>query len=140
LEVEGPTPWHAHGSAGISLLFFDIDVDIDTTWGERQDTNLPAIAVLPKLVEELSKADSWRALPPPGSNLLVSLRALPDAQSQLAMHPLGSLRISQRFVPLDATLDRVGAQRPSDGKLFSLDAASTTFAKRGDVDEQFAPA
>ena len=140
LEVEGPTPWHAHGSAGISLLFFDIDVDIDITWGDRQDTNLPPIAVLPKLVEELSKTDSWRALPPPGSNLLVSLRALPDAQSQLAMHPLGALRISQRFVPLDATLDRVGGQRPSDGKFFSLDVASTTFAKRGDVDEQFAPA
>jgi hypothetical protein len=140
LAVEGPTPWHAHGSAGISLLFFDIDVDIDITWGERQDTSLPSIAVLPKLVEELSKTDNWRALPPPGSNLLVSLRALPDAAGQLALHPLGTLRISQRFVPLDATLDRVGAQRPSDGTLFSLAASSTTFEKRGDVDEQFAPA
>ncbi len=140
LEVEGPTPWHAHGSAGISLLFFEIDVDIETTWGEQQDTNLPSIAVLPRLVAELSKADSWRALPPAGSRLLVSLRKLPDAQSRLVLHPLGTLQVSQRFAPLDSTLDRVGAQRPSDGKKFTLGAASTVFVKRDDVDEMFAPA
>lgn len=140
LEVEGPTPWHAKGSAGISLLFFDIDVDIEVTWGERKDTNLPPIAVLPKLVAELEKPDGWRALPPPGTNLLVSLRALSEEESATVLHPLGALQISQRFVPLDATLDRVGGQRPSDGSRFTLTAASTTFVPDGSVDEQFAPA
>ncbi len=140
LEVEGPTPWRARGSAGISLLFFDIDVDIDVTWGEQRDTSLPPVHVLPKLVEELGKADNWRPLPPPGANLLVALRKLPEAESKVAFHPLGTLAISQRFAPLDAKLDRVGAQRPADGNRFSLAAASTGFAKRGDVPERFAPA
>ena len=140
LEVEGPTPWRAHGSAGISLLFFDIDVDIDVTWGEKKDTNLPPIQVLAKLVEEFGKADNWRPLPPPGASLLVALRKLPDTEAKVAFHPLGTLQISQRFAPLDAKLDRVGAQRPSDGDRFSLGAASSTFAKRGDVPERFAPA
>jgi hypothetical protein len=140
LEVEGPTPWHARGSAGISLLFFEIDVDIEVTWGEKKDTALPPIKVLPKLVEELSKAENWRPLPPPGSNLLVALRKLPEAESKIAFHPLGTLQISQRFAPLDAKLDRVGAQKPSDANKFSLSVASPTLAKLGDVDERFAPA
>lgn len=140
LEVQGPTPWRAQGSAGISLLFFDIDVDIDITWGDDDQTTLPPLQVLPKLVEELSKADSWRPLPPPGASLLVSVRKLPEAESKIAFHPLGTLQVSQRFAPLDAKLDRVGAQRPADGKRFSLAAASAVFTKRGDVQERFAPA
>jgi hypothetical protein len=140
LEVEGPTPWRAHGSAGISLLFFDIDVDIDITWGERRDTTLPPIQVMPKMVEELSKADNWRPLPPPGSNLLVALRKLPEAETKIAFHPLGALQISQRFAPLDAKLDHVGAQKPADARRFSLSVASAVFAKTRDVDERFAPA
>jgi hypothetical protein len=140
LEVQGPTPWRAHGSAGISLLFFDIDVDIDITWGDADQTTLPPLPVLPKLVEELSKADSWRPLPPPGASLLVSIRKLPEAEGKIAFHPLGALQVSQRFVPLDAKLDRVGAQRPADGKRFWLDVTSTVFVERGDVQERFAPA
>lgn len=140
LEVEGPTPWRARGSAGISLLFFDIDVDIDVTWGDADQTTLEPILVMRKLVEELSKDDSWRALPPPGASLLVSVRKLPEDENKIAFHPLGTLQISQRFVPLNAKLDRVGAQRPGDGKRFSVAAASPVFAKRGDVQEKFAPA
>jgi hypothetical protein len=140
LELEGPTPWRARGSAGISILFFEIDVDVDITWGEQRDTSLPPIQVLPKLVEEFSKAESWRPLPPPGANLLVGLRKLPEAESKIAFHPLGALQISQRFAPLDSTLARVGAQKPSDAKRFSLAVATTVFVKRRDVDESFAPA
>ena len=58
------------------------------------------------------RADSWRALPPPGTNLLVSVRKLPERGEPTALHPLGTLQVSQRFAPLDAKLDRVGAQRP----------------------------
>ncbi|MGK2902133.1 MAG: DUF6603 domain-containing protein [Mycobacterium sp.] len=140
LEVEGPTPWRARGSAGISLLLCDIDVDIDVTWGEKRDTALPPIHVLPALAAELSKADSWQAVPPPNANLLVTLRTLPAAQSKVVLHPLGALQVLQRLAPLDSKLDRIGAQKPADGNRFSLSAASPTFTKRRDVDAQFAPA
>ncbi|MBF6222799.1 hypothetical protein IU479_32455 [Nocardia abscessus] len=139
LEVEGPTPWHARGSAGISLLFFDIDVDIDVGWGERRDTSLPPIRVLPALTAELSKPESWRALPPPGANLLVALRKLPEPDSRTVLHPVGSLRISQRLAPLDAKLVRIGARKPEDGTQFTLTASSPAFTKCGDVNELFAP-
>ena len=90
--------------------------------------------------QRAEKPDSWRPVPPLGASILVSLRTLPEAEAQVALHPLGTLQISQRFAPLDAKLDRVGAQRPSDANRFSLTASSPTFAKRGDVDEKFAPA
>ena len=42
LAIEGPTPWHIHGSASISLLFFSIEVPVDVTFGEARNTTLAA--------------------------------------------------------------------------------------------------
>ena len=33
---KGPTPWRVRGSASIELLFFDISVDVDVTFGEQR--------------------------------------------------------------------------------------------------------
>jgi hypothetical protein len=138
LLLEGPTPWHARGSASIGFLFFSVDVNIDFTWGEDRDTTLPPIAVMPLLIGELQKQSNWRAIPPDASNLLVSLRQLPATEAALVLHPVGRLRFSQRFVPLELTLDKVGNQRPSDANYFELDATAG-FAKTGEVSESFAP-
>jgi hypothetical protein len=43
-------------------------------------------------------------------------------------------------VPLDLTITRVGNQRPTDAKRFSLSVESDGLARRGDVNERFAPA
>jgi hypothetical protein len=70
--------------------------------------------VLPLLTAELGKLTNWRALLPPGNTLLVSLRHLDAAEAALVLHPVGTLQISQRLVPLDLTLDTFGDQKPSD--------------------------
>jgi hypothetical protein len=140
LTLEGPTPWHAYGTASISLLFFSIDVSIDFTWGDSRDTALPPVAVMPLLTAEFGKQSNWRALLPPGSNLLVSLRQLDPSETDQVLHPVGLLRISQRLVPLDLTLDKFGNQRPTDANRFALSVASPGFTKTQDVKEQFAPA
>jgi hypothetical protein len=137
-SLEGPTPWRARGHGSISLLFFEVSADFDETWGESRDTRLPPIAVLPLIVAELGKADSWRALPPATSNLLVTLRKLDAAADSLVLHPLGVLRVSQRAVPLDVRLDKVGTQAPSDGRRFSFAVGAAGIAKRGDATELFA--
>lgn len=139
-ELSGPKPWRAKGSASLSLLFFDIEVDFDVTWGDRQDTELPPVSVLPLLKAELEKAASWRALPPPGADPLVSLRKLDTTVDALVLHPVGVLRVTQRALPLDLTMSRVGTQRPVDAKRLSVSVTSGGLAKQGDVDEQFAPA
>jgi hypothetical protein len=139
-ELSGPTPWRAQGTGSISFLFWDIEVDFDVTWGEERHTELPPIDVMPLLGGEYDKPESWRALLPPGSNLLVSLRALDPVKDTLVLHPVGSLQVSQRAVPLDLTISRVGNRKAADGKRFTLEVASSGFAKRGDVTESFAPA
>jgi N-acetylneuraminic acid mutarotase len=120
LQLEGPAPWRARGRGSITLLFFEISADFDITWGEEQNPTLPPVEVLPLLANEISKLEGWQTrLPTGGTKALVTLRTLSDTD-QLVLHPLGALFIRQRAIPLDVRLDRVGAQRPSDGKQFSV--------------------
>jgi hypothetical protein len=140
LTLEGTNPWHAHGTGSISLLFFSISVPIDVTWGDDADTSLPSVAVLPILTAELAKRSNWQAQLPAGSRLLVALRDLDPAVDALVLHPVGTLQVSQRAVPLDVTLDRVGSQKPSDANKFALSVTSPGLAKDRDLTEPFAPA
>ena len=137
--LEGPTPWRAHGTGTLSLFFFDVSADFDITWGESKDTTLPPIAVIPLLKGEFDKLDNWRAQLPSANNLLVSLRKLDETESTQVLHPLGALRVSQRAVPLDLKIDKVGNQKPSDANQFKL-TATAGLVKANDADEQFAKA
>jgi len=138
-SLEGPTPWHVLGHGSISLLFWDIDVDFEKTWGDSRNTELPPIAVLPILQGEIDKAENWRAVPPASSKLLVSLRKLP-ADGPLVLHPLGVLRVAQRAVPLGLKLDKVGSQKPSDVNRLSITVSGGGLARKADAFERFAPA
>lgn len=138
-ELEGPTPYRAHGTGSISFFFFSVSADFDITWGETQDTTLPPIPVMPLLTNELAKAECWKAELPPQNNLLVSLRKLPESEIAQVLHPLGSLRVSQRAVPLGLKIDKVGNQKPSDANSVEL-KPTAGLVKSGDAQEQFAKA
>jgi hypothetical protein len=140
LVLEGPTPWRARGTGSISFFFFSISADFDVTWGDLVDTLMPIVAVLDLLEDELKKNESWRALIPEGNNLLVALRQLDEAAETLVLHPLGTLRVSQRSVPLDLTVARIGQQRPSDADRFALRVTGGGLAKVDDASESFAAA
>lgn len=138
-QLSGPTPWNVHGKASLSFLFFSIGVNIDVTWGDSRNTLLPPIAVMPLLSTEFSKQSNWRAVLPGNSHLLVTLRKLGEAEAAFLLHPAGTLHISQRAVPLDLTLDKVGNQKPNDANRFALTVASAGLAKTAELQEQFAP-
>ncbi|BEP14782.1 hypothetical protein acdb102_30930 [Acidothermaceae bacterium B102] len=140
LELSGPTPWRAKGTGSISLLFWSIDVDFDETFGGGTPTTLPDITVLPLLGDEFDKLASWRTLLPTGIRTLVSLRALDPAVDVLVLHPVGVLQVSQRLVPLDLTITKVGNSKAADANRFSLEVVGNGLAKKGDVLESFAPA
>ena len=101
---------------------------------------LPPVAVMPIISAEYAKQSNWRAILPPGSNLLVSLRTLSDAESQFVLHPVGTLQVSQRAVPLDLTLDKLGSEKPSDANRFALSVTSAGLVRTRDLQESFAPA
>jgi hypothetical protein len=140
-SLEGPTPWHVEGTGSISLLFFDIDVDFSHTWGEAIDTTLPPIDVMPLLKAEYEKLENWRAEVPTANSILVSLRKI-ETPNDLVLHPVGTLKISQRAVPLDISIDRVGAQKPNDANYFTLsvDASGLDIEEKDEVKEMFAMA
>jgi hypothetical protein len=140
-HLEGPTRWHVKGHGSITLLFFEIDVDVNKTWGDSRDTDLPSIKVLPLLGEELGKTEVWRSALPDTSKLLVTLRQFDsDEESGLVLHPLGRLRVSQRALPLGMHLDKIGNRKPSDVNRLSVSVADTGLARLDDTHELFAPA
>ncbi|MFL6139401.1 MAG: DUF6603 domain-containing protein [Frankiaceae bacterium] len=136
MSLEGPTPWRARGTGSISFFFFDVSADFDITWGDAADTQLDPVAVLGILTAEVTNPAAWEARRPAGANLLVTLRPI-DSGEGLVLHPLGTLVVRQRAVPLDVTISKVGSRKPSDGDRFGL--AAPGFAA-SPVDERFAMA
>lgn len=136
--LEGPTPYHVVGHGSISLLFWDVGVDFETSWGEDRREVLPPVALLPLLTAELGKLANWTALLPAGNNLLVAIRK--PSEDELILHPVGVLRVSQRALPLALTLDKMGSQKPSDVKRLMLTVSAVGLVKTADTLEKFAPA
>ena len=137
-SLEGPAPWRVEGTGSISLLFFDIDVDFSHTWGEEEDTTLPPIAVMTLLADEYQKLEHWRAELGDQRQLSVTLRSFEQTSADLILHPVGTLNVSQRAVPLGVTLDKVGNQAPSDANHFELTLDTVGISKHHDIDESFA--
>jgi hypothetical protein len=138
-SLEGPAPWRVRGSASISLLFWDIDVDVDETFGERNNDTLPPISVMPLLKGEVEKAANWVAGLPPSGQLFTNLRKLEDPAA-LVLHPVGTLKIGQRAVPLNLKIDKVGNQKASDVSEVKFEVAATGLGVSGNTRESFARA
>ncbi len=141
LTVEGPTPWHAHGTASISILFFSIEVPSRRHAGRSPQHDAPAGRghADPWRLSSASTATGRRSCPR-APHLMVSLRTLPPSEAELVLHPVGTLQVSQRTIPLDLTLDKVGSQKPSDANRFALSVTSAGMAKTRNMQEPFAPA
>lgn len=139
--LEGPTPWHIKGKGSISILFFDIDVPFEHTWGDEKNTELDPIKALPIIKKEIEALTNWLAKLPQNSNISVSLRKLGTADSdKLVLHPIGSLQISQRKIPLNFQLDKIGNQKTEDVKSIKLTAsiAGAPNLVVNDIQEKFA--
>jgi len=126
MSLEGTTPWKAKGTGSVSLLFVTISADFNKTWGDKKDTSLPKIEILPKLLEELHEAAQWSTDLVSDKNLLVTLRKLEAASSpELILHPSGSLMVQQKLMPLSVNIDKVGNQKTSDIKKAVISGAFT---------------
>jgi hypothetical protein len=141
LTLSGPRPWHAHGRASFSILFFDVSFGFDVTIGDATPTALPApVDVAPLLIAALADARAWTAQLPTGANA-VTFRKLDPGTAVLA-HPLGTLQVRQRVAPLERTLDRFGTSVPSGARRFritlvTIGGVRTTVAP---LQDRFAPA
>jgi hypothetical protein len=140
LTLEGPTPWKAQGTAKFKICwFFTLKVRFNKTFGEARNTTLPDLAVLPMLAAALSADDNWEGELPAQRHRLESIRETPEIINALLIHPVGTLKVSQKVVPLNVRIDRIGSQRPSDGRVFQITEVQPV-ANPNVVQESFAPA
>lgn len=140
LTLEGPTPYRARGRGKVSLWLVSFSANFNVTWGDDAPVTLPPLEVMPLLLREFNKAESWSATPPERNALLVSLRPHDPLTGGLLLHPVGTLRVSQRAVPLDLVLAKVGNSAPADGRKFSLRVRGGALARLRDAEEKFAAA
>jgi Family of unknown function (DUF6603) len=147
-QLSGPTPWDARGTATLTILFFDIDVDFHVTWGDPPraiESNIEDLLAL--LKRELADTRNWRADLPPENHLHVSLRTIEPAKNNepLVIHPAGVLIFSERAMPLNGyVIEKFGARKPLKENQFTLSGANASGlpipADYLGVREQFAPA
>lgn len=147
--VEGPYPFKFSLYVTISVLWWDVDIDIPTfTIGSEAKEQKPSIDVLEILKEALQDNRNWKPRLPQRANLLVALRdkyanipeetAEEEKEKELFFHPIGGLIIDQDRVPLNMTLERFGHNRPALYNHFTLQLQDETPV---DVAHQFfAPA
>jgi hypothetical protein len=139
--LSGTEPWHVKGKATFEIWIFDYSVSVDHTFGSPRTTapSLPLVDVRSQLLTALRDSRSWRADPPALGQSAVVLRTS-ATDSALVVHPLGSLRVSQRVAPLDMDIARVGNARPSGPTRFTITHAFVggTHADTQPVNERFA--
>lgn len=114
--LEGPSPWHAKGKVSMSILFWEISVPFDETWGELTSAPTPEpVDVVGQVREALSDQAAWAAELPTRADALVTLRSV--ERTALSVHPLGRLTVRERITPLGVTVTRVGSARPVGGAI-----------------------
>jgi len=117
LQLEGPGPWKAQGTASVSLLFFDVELDAGpVVWGEG--TSLPAAPVSPQELVHAALSDpgAWLGRLPAGGEEAVRLVPAGEEERRL-VHPLGSFEARQKAVPLETAIDRVGRHPASERRV-----------------------
>jgi hypothetical protein len=106
--LTGPSPFHAWGKATLSLLFFDISVPFDATFGERRaPAELPPADPWPLLAAAIALAENWSAELPARTAVAATLRPSEGAPD-LMLHPMGVAVLRQKVVPLGRVLERFG--------------------------------
>ncbi|MFO7722898.1 MAG: DUF6603 domain-containing protein [Bacteroidales bacterium] len=141
-SLEGPTPWRAKGTAKFTILFITIKVKFDKTWGEKKNTMLPDIAVLPLLLEALNERRNWRSISQAHGVPGVRMKAT-ESSEELILTPNGVIEISQKIVPLNTGISKFGQYNPADFTKFEISQTSIGNASTGPVQyitDVFAPA
>jgi hypothetical protein len=118
--LAGPTPWHLHGDATLTFLFFSVSVTVDLTWGDDNQATLPPASVLGPLTAALGDPRNWSVSLPSAGAPGVSLRSITADPSLIVVQPTGVLEVREIVVPLDLPITKFDNATPTDGKRFSI--------------------
>ena len=129
--IEGPNPHRIKGSATFSILWWDISVDVDKTFGDPLTELIVNLDPWPILREALEQNDSWTTELPTWEAIGVVTSESSAGQAGAAeqlIHPLGRFKVTQRVVPLNHTLTKFGSADPMDNFRFEIISLNDTNA------------
>jgi len=105
--LTGPNPFHVKGEASLSLLFFDVSVPFDRTFGDRQPLpELPPADPWSLLRDAIALPENWTGDVTRSAS--VSLTKATGAPDLVLLHPGGTASLRQRVLPFNRTLDHFG--------------------------------
>jgi hypothetical protein len=106
LLFEGPSAWHAKGTASLHIFLFTIHAGFEVTWGEVDGASTPPeVDASAQVADALNAPGAWTAVAPQG-DALVTFRSV--QRDDIGVHPYGSLSVRQQAVPLGIPVTRIG--------------------------------
>ncbi len=111
LELSGPAPWRAAGSASFNFIFIPISIGFDIEWGDSTP-ELPSteISVLELLDKEIKNVKNWsvkEALTTNGVQLREDQGASTSETDTIIVQPFSSISFNQSSLPF-VTKDSTG--------------------------------
>ena len=154
LVLEGPAPWHAHGTGKVELFLFSASLDFDVHWGSAATAVPPPPDLGPILTAAFADHTAWVGAPPVDDRAMVTLSS---AASKLIaggklLHPLGRVVARQRAVPLEIRISRyqnrsippqtwkIAAAQPQPGAATMDEFPAAPFLDLSDDDKLTRPA
>ncbi|MFE5207223.1 DUF6603 domain-containing protein [Streptomyces sp. NPDC056600] len=140
-HLTGPNPWHLQGEVTFKVLFLKVTIGVDATFGgSRELPRAERQAIWPQLRQALADAGNWAAELPADGGRLATLKAPEPAAGETLVHPLGTVRVSQRIVPLRREIARFGAAPPADFSRFDIVSVTGARHDATAVLDHFSPA
>src|SRR5262249_6673134 len=123
--LSGPNPWHAEGSASISILFVHASVSFSATIGSSTPASAPpGPDPAGLLAAAVSSTENWSALLPPGGAAGVMISRPANAVG-VVLDPLGGAAFRERILPLNKTITRFAQHALPGPTTFTLQQVST---------------
>lgn len=112
-DLSGPAKWHAKGKASICILFFDVSVDFNCTWGKDQKgSDKKYIDVFPLYAEAFKDDSNWKIVSTDYSDNMVNM--LERKSSELVVLPSDLVSFNQSVIPFDRDMNCYGENELGD--------------------------
>jgi hypothetical protein len=118
--LTGPNPFHVWGEASITILFFDVSVSFDATFGDEKPEELPQRDPWPELSAAIADARNWSASLPAGVYAAVTTRTPAGEDVPPLLHPMGTATLRQKVVPFNRELERFGEAAIQGARRFDI--------------------
>jgi hypothetical protein len=123
--LTGPRPLHIKAKATFEILWWDVTVRVDKTLVKGEPPPPPEpVDVLPLLTAALGHPGNWTSQLPAGQHPMVTLRTKSQAATDVSLHPLGTLTVTQGVVPLNLEISKFGPAAPAGARRFTISRVS----------------